>query len=270
MNFKTEDFNVYMLYNNDVIRIFNESKYKCRVHFYADDNKTSLLCNAGTGRFVNNYNRSIKLKTKVKKNKKTLLHLDDLQPQFDNNEIHQQYLAWRLEIDNTNCNDIESEDDNKLNEIEKDNNQDKMSTGNDNKVVVKSNRGWENNDVKSPVEHFKTNKDDWANDNDNIKYEFNIKEKENKKENKIKNKNKDENSRNKIKKEKIKDKIITEDWETNNKNEENMDITIDKKINDDFENSYIFQSKLLDIRNECLKHGFIMGYSLVKISDFSK
>jgi len=109
MNFCDDDFKVYMLYNADVLRIFNESRYKCRVHFFADGEKTSLLCNAGTGRFVNNYDRSIKLKTIVKKNKKTLLHLDDLQPYFKDDEIHQQYLAWRFEVDNTNQDDLELE-----------------------------------------------------------------------------------------------------------------------------------------------------------------
>jgi len=73
-------------------------------------------------------------------------------------------------------------------------------------------------------------------------------------------------------KEEVKNEIKIKNKEINkeDKEENKLNIKTDEKINDDFENSYIFQSKLLDIRNECLKHGFVMGYSLVKISDFSK
>jgi len=41
-----------------------------------------------------------------------------------------------------------------------------------------------------------------------------------------------------------------------------------KNKEQNFENSYSFQSKLLNIKNECLKNGYIMEYSLTKISDF--
>jgi len=133
MNFNEDNFKVYMLYNADVLRIFNESKYKCRVHFFADGEKTSLLCNAGTGRFVNNYDRVIKLKTIVKKNKKTLLHLDDLQPYFKDDETHQEYLAWRFEVDNTNQDDSEFE-----NEIVIKNNDNKNDENEKNKKILKT------------------------------------------------------------------------------------------------------------------------------------
>jgi len=134
------------------------------------------------------------------------------------------------------------------------------SNKSDNVVISdKSNRGWENLE-KSPVEHFRTNKDDWADNNDDIRYISIIKEKksntkeERKKDDKEGIKNQD----------KIKNKKMINEKEM----KDLSDINLNEKVNDDFENSYIFQSKLLDIKNECLKHGFVMGYSLARISDF--
>jgi len=145
---------------------------------------------------------------------------------------------------------------------EKDENNDNKNKSNkgDNIIILnKSNRGWEDLE-KSPVEHFRTNKDNWADDNDDIRYIPIIKEK---KSNKKEGKKKDDEERIENK-DKIKNKKMIDEKET----KDLLDINLNEKINDDFENSYIFQSKLLDIKNECLKHGFVMGYSLIRISDF--
>jgi len=251
MDFIRSNFNVYMIYDDNKIKIFNNSNYNCRVHFIHNNEKKSLLCYSKTSRPFDGTYTKLKMYTNIQKNEKILLVLDDLQFYFDDDKMYKQYQRWKYNYENN----IIIDDD-------KNSNTSKSS------------------DEETSLEEFKKGNVDWSSSEDITK--------KNKKEKKTKE---DDNQSNKI--EQKQPTAIKNNNENSNprrwENKQQIDREVGKEqINKeqnikygrwessflenkysvtktDFFNKYDFQSKILDLKNESLKNGYIFEYALIKI-----
>jgi len=184
MTFFSNSFDVFMIYNDNNIRIYNDSKYKCRVHFTVDNSRYSLLCYGQSVRVYDESYNQINMKTQVQKNVRTLLKQEDLQFYFENEQLYRKYQQWKYDREKKlledNGNSSKSSDESSLEKFRKGEIdwasdepiiKNKHKNKNSNKIIEEKNkgetqsnkqniqsRGWEKEEIIKNKEEIQNNK----------------------------------------------------------------------------------------------------------------